>query len=216
MKPTAFGVRKEGGGGLAPAVTVASLLIVAGSALLAADEGLRGRLSILFGGWPAKPLTPSGPPVRGGVSDTELQCLQALASGGRVLEFGTAYGYTAIGMALVARQVVTDDPGFSPADADALEQNLAAYGVMDRVTIVQETSAVFCLAGDGGFNLCFVDGDHSETQAGDDCECGWASLGPGGALCVHDYTTAYFGGNRPPVSVDSDHLFRRNPTRHFG
>jgi predicted O-methyltransferase YrrM len=133
-----------------------------------------------------------GPPISTSVLPAEAAKLAALAAGQYVLEIGSAYGYSAVTMALTGSPVTAVDPHtWIPGSLPAMERNLDAYGVQDRVTIVQQPSAdvLAALAGDrqNGPGLVFVDGDHSYEAVRADVTGALKVLRPGGVLACHDY-----------------------------
>ena len=133
----------------------------------------------------------AGPAISTSVTDAEAAMLGRLAAGAQVLEVGSAFGYSAITMALAGADHITavDPHTWLPASLDVMLENLAAYGVTDRVEVMAGHSftALPVLAGEGlEFGLVFVDGDHSYEAARHDIEWARKLLGPGGVLAVHD------------------------------
>lgn len=131
-----------------------------------------------------------GPPINTSVTQAETDALRRLAARRQVLEVGAAYGYSTVAMAQVATYLTSVDPHAWLNSCGALDANLAAYGVAERVRIDQRWSydALPDLADQGEtFDLIFVDGDHDEQAVAHDV--GWARklLAPGGVLCCHDY-----------------------------
>ena len=133
----------------------------------------------------------AGPAISTSVTDAEAAMLGRLAAGRQVLETGSAYGFSAITMALAGAEHVTaiDPHTWLPGSLQAMQEALGHYGVTDRVEIMEAFSftALPVLAGEGAqFGLVFIDGDHSEAAARHDI--GWALklLAPGGVLAVHD------------------------------
>lgn len=113
------------------------------------------------------------------------------ASGGDVLEAGSAFGYSAIVMALAGARVAAVDPHtWVPDSLAGMERNVAAYGVADRVSILAESSvsAMSAFAAEGTrFGLVFIDGDHSAAAVRADVAGALKILRPGGILACHDY-----------------------------
>ena len=132
-----------------------------------------------------------GPAISTSVTAVEAAELARLAEGREVLEVGSAFGYSAVVMALTGATVTAVDPHtWLPSSHEVMAQNLAAYGVADRVTVVREPSqqALPWLAKDGArFGLVFVDGDHTAEAARHDIRWALQLLDPGGTLAVHDY-----------------------------
>lgn len=107
-----------------------------------------------------------------------------------MLEIGSAFGYSTIVMALVARSVLAVDPMTQFASGEQFELNLKAHGVTSKVSHLDTTSQValprLFEAGDR-FDLVFIDGDHLPEAVRHDL--GWARklVKPGGAIALHDY-----------------------------
>src|SRR5262252_170036 len=135
-----------------------------------------------------------GPAISTSVTAAEAAELACLAEGRAVLEVGSAYGYSAVVMALAGARVTTVDPHtWIPGSLQAMQANLAAYGVSDRVEIIDEPSQAVLpwLAREGlSFGLVFVDGDHSAQAARHDIRWGLQLLEEGGTIAVHDYLEA--------------------------
>lgn len=132
-----------------------------------------------------------GPAVSTSVTEAEAATLRGLAAGRRVLETGSAYGFSAVTMALAGAEHVTavDPHTWIPGSYEQMMANLGFYGVAERVTVVREPSQVALprLAAQGAaFGLVFVDGDHSAAAARHDIEWGLKLLEPGGVLAIHD------------------------------
>lgn len=132
-----------------------------------------------------------GPAISTSVTDAEVAELARLAEGRTVLEVGSAFGYSAVVMALAGAKVTAVDPHtWLPASHEVMTGNLAAYNVAGRVQVVREASQVALprLAEEGArFGLVFVDGDHSTEAARHDIRWALQLLDPGGTLAVHDY-----------------------------
>ena len=133
----------------------------------------------------------AGPLIYTSVTDAEAHALGSLAAGRQVLEVGSAFGYSTVTMALAgADHIVAIDPHtWLPDSLSVMLGNLAAYGVADRVEVMQEFSftALPVLAGeDARFGFVFIDGDHAYEAARHDIEWGLKMLEPGGVLAVHD------------------------------
>jgi predicted O-methyltransferase YrrM len=132
-----------------------------------------------------------GPAVPTSVLPAEASALAALAAAaGDVLEIGSAYGYSAAVMALAGARVTAVDPHtWLPGSLAAMEHNLDAYGVADRVRIITGHSPgeVNDLGLDTTFGLVFVDGDHSAQAVRADTAAAFGVLREGGILACHDY-----------------------------
>jgi cephalosporin hydroxylase len=137
----------------------------------------------------------TGAPILTSVDPAESDELGRLAAGRRVLEIGSAHGYSAVVMALAGAEHVTAVDNHSGGTwlgdtRTIMEGNLGAYGVTDRVTIVQADSrdALAALDEQGErFGLIFIDGDHTRAGATADISGSLPLLEAGGVLAVHDY-----------------------------
>jgi predicted O-methyltransferase YrrM len=164
--------------------------------------------------WRSVAITPDGPPVLTSVDPAEAAELARLAGGRRVLEIGSAHGYSAIVMALAGAGHVTAVDNHSGAtwlgDTRAImESNLNAYGVAGQVTIVAADSrdALAGLAEQGQrFGLVFIDGDHSRAGLLADIDGVLPLLGEGAVLTIHDYTESCCC---PEVGPAADDALRR-------
>jgi predicted O-methyltransferase YrrM len=127
------------------------------------------------------------------VTDSEILALRALANDHRVLEIGTAYGYSACRMAQVAEAVITVDPHDAitlPNSLDIARSNASRLNVYDNlVFIVGHSQSVMPVMTslNMSFDLVFIDGDHLATVVYNDLLRGWSLLRSGGVLAAHDY-----------------------------
>ena len=132
-----------------------------------------------------------GPAFNTSVQEDEAQRLAVLAEGARVLEVGSAYGYSAAVMALGgAVSVAAVDPHTSVRSAMIMEANLKALMVWHLVTMIpeySETALPRMIAAGSKFDLIFVDGNHLGEAALADAEASQQLLNPGGTLLFHDY-----------------------------
>lgn len=156
-----------------------------------------------------------GRTVSTSVQPAEAAALAEMAAAaGDVLEIGSAYGYSAIVMALAGARVTAVDPHtWIPGSHAIMNANVAAYGVADQVTILAETaaSAMSDLAAQGvTFGLVFIDGDHSAHAVHDDVTAALKILRPGGVLACHDYAETCCC---PGVAQALDQLFPGGPSR---
>lgn len=112
-----------------------------------------------------------------------------------MLEVGSAWGYSAITMARVARSLVSVDPHIALATWDAFQANLQAHGVAGRVTALRMESRAALpnlhLAG-RRFDLIFIDGDHSPAAVTFDATWARALVTVRGVIAFHDYNPAQF------------------------
>jgi predicted O-methyltransferase YrrM len=132
-----------------------------------------------------------GPPIFTAIDEREAQALAAYAHD-RVLEIGSAYGYSAIVMASAGAQVTTVDchEGENPGSFVRLHANIADYRLRHRITAICDTSqrVLPAYTRDGRrFEVVFIDGDHSLDAARHDIALGWELVAPGGYLICHDY-----------------------------
>lgn len=149
------------------------------------------------------------------LTDVETVGLQNLAQGADVLEVGSAFGYSAIAMALGgARRIVAVDPHVWLDSYDKMTAHLVAHGVADKVEIVRADSrdALPALVADGQlFDLVWIDGDHEAHVVASDVHWARQLLKPTGTLACHDYGEDTCPGVRaaldawkpPPVVVDT-------------
>ena len=118
------------------------------------------------------------------------QAAAGSASGGNILEIGTAYGYSCAVLAEAApgASIVTLNP--KAPEWEAAVENLSVYS---NVRVVCERSWDYLAGYDGpALDLVFVDGDHGRTVL----DFAWFErLRPGGLLLLHDYAPA--GSGRP-------------------
>lgn len=142
---------------------------------------------------PWRPVAPGdGPAIETSLTAREAATLVDLAAGKRVLEIGSAYGYSAILMALAGATVVAVDPhggyGSLPGSLPRMRENVAAYGVENRVEIIRCSSADCREHVDASYyDVVFVDGDHRLHAVRADIElAGWAA-DLDAALAFHDH-----------------------------
>lgn len=133
----------------------------------------------------------AGPDILTSLTAGETAKLAELARGLRVLEIGSAYGYSTVAMALSGGWVTAVDPHHAHNSHEIMAANLDAYGVADRVHVMRQYSrtALPHLAAQGDeFDLIFVDGDH--TAVGLEIDLKWSAdlVSVGGVIAVHDVT----------------------------
>lgn len=130
----------------------------------------------------------NGPLISTSLTHRETAELQRLARDTDVLEIGSAYGYSAIAMALHGARVTAIDPHIWLQSKSTMEQNLLAYGVNEKVKIIDQWSHdVLPLMKDEKFGLIWIDGDHSETAVTRDLTLSKPLLRAGGVIACHDY-----------------------------
>lgn len=156
-----------------------------------------------------------GPPISTSLTMAETDELRRLAEGAEVLEIGSAYGYSAVAMALAgAAHIDAVDPHSWLNSYGPMTANLLAYGVTDRVTIHQGLSfgvlpELHTL--NRRFDLVWIDGDHEAAAVKHDVEMARGLLRPTGTMVCHDYDEATCPGVRqaldawksPPRLVDT-------------
>lgn len=114
--------------------------------------------------------------------------LQRLANGKDVLEIGSAYGYSTVALALVAKRVTTVDPHTGHNSLDALVDNLHANGLTGKVWwIVDRSQDILPTLAPRAFDLVWIDGDHTAEVVEHDLRAAQTLLRPGGVLACHDY-----------------------------
>jgi predicted O-methyltransferase YrrM len=129
-----------------------------------------------------------GKPINTSLTADETAELQRLAKDADVLEIGSAYGYSTCALALVAKSVVAIDPHFTHGSEGALNANLTAYGVREKVDIrVGYSQSVLPELAFYRFDLVWIDGDHTAQVVEHDVTWAIKLLKPGGYLACHDY-----------------------------
>lgn len=152
-----------------------------------------------------------GPTISTSLTLAETDELRRLAEQADVLEIGSAYGYSAVAMALVGARVTAVDPHTWLNSYDTMAANLAAYNVGERVHIHQGYSyAVLPALAESGlrFDLIWIDGDHEAAAVTHDVTWALKLLRPTGTLACHDYDEVTCPGVRqaldawkPPVKL---------------
>lgn len=115
--------------------------------------------------------------------------------GARILEIGTAWGYSASILAQAAPQarIVTLNP--KPNEAPLAKNHLAHW---PNVTVMQKTSEEYWQTDPGPFDMVFVDGDHRRPAIEHDCQ--WFNrLKSEGLIFFHDYAPEPSTRPCPPV-----------------
>lgn len=112
----------------------------------------------------------------------------------RILEVGSAFGFSTVVMAQAGAEVLAVDPHTGYASWEIFHHNLNRYGVAGRVQAVRRRSEeVLPGLPAGGFDLVFIDGDHGEHVAEFDCRQARRLVRAGGIVAVHDYTARWPG-----------------------
>lgn len=155
-----------------------------------------------------------GPAISTSLTLAETAELQRLAQGGSVLEIGSAFGYSAVAMALAGGTVTAIDPHSWLNSYGVMTANLAAYAMLSNVDIRMASSQTIMpqLFAEGRlFDLVWIDGDHEAPAVAHDVEWARKLLKPTGTLACHDYDEATCPGVRqaldawkvPPRLVDT-------------
>lgn len=136
-----------------------------------------------------RPVAPGdGLVISTSLTAAETDELRRLAKDADVLEVGSAYGYSAIVMALAgARSVIAVDPHVWLDSWPAMVANVEAYGVVDQVTIMRGGSRDVLPTFGQAFDLVWIDGDHEQAAVEFDVAWGLRLLRPAGTLACHDY-----------------------------
>jgi predicted O-methyltransferase YrrM len=152
-----------------------------------------------------------GPLISTSLTENETVVLQDMAVDKSVLEIGSAYGYSAIVMAKVAKHVVAVDPhagyGSLEGSRERMLANLSAYGAVSKVAMMLADSAwALPVLDDLGsmFDLIFIDGDHRRESVRRDVENSLKILAPGGAIVCHDYLEDSCPGVAEAIDALSD------------
>ena len=164
-----------------------------------------------------------GPAIFSSVTPEETLALQQHARGRRVLELGSAYGYSACAMALGGAEHITavdlHTPHLTNLNAgdtlEVMEANLSACGVADRVTVIRQDTghalAAMRAAGEK-FAMVFIDADHDEIPFRRDLAGALALIPPGGILACHDYRSP----SEPDIAKVLDELYPQGPSALTG
>lgn len=164
---------------------------------------------------PWRDLAPgNGPTISTSLTVAETDELRRLAKDAEVLEIGSAYGYSAVAMALAGGRIVAVDPHVQMASYDEMCANLGFYGVADRADIRRSDSrAILPQLFETGtrFDLVWIDGDHAADMVAHDVAWARKLLRETGTLACHDYDEETCPGVRqaldawkaPPKLVDT-------------
>ena len=144
-----------------------------------------------------------GRPISTSLTADETEALRQMAEGKRVLEIGSAFGYSTVVMALGAVHIDAVDPHEAHGSERVMRSNLRAYGVENKVTVHLATSATAEL--EGNYDSVFIDGDHTEEGVTHDVHLAM-SLGASVIAC-HDYGE----DSCPGVRKALDRLFPEGP-----
>lgn len=141
-----------------------------------------------------RPLAPGdGPAISTSLTENEAATLAELAAGKQVVEVGSAYGFSAIKMALAGAHVLAIDPHGALNSYQTMLDNIAAYGVQDRISIRKTWSGTLMpwlkRLGEK-FDVVWIDGDHEQPAVIADVEMALPLLTDDGILAIHDYHEA--------------------------
>lgn len=132
------------------------------------------------------------------IAGYQAACLYALVKpydweGAKILEIGTAWGYSAAMMAEAAplAQIITLNP--KSTEATVARSHLYHYPM---VTVVEALSWDYLEMSRDQFDVIFVDGDHKNVVY--DLPW-WERLNPGGLFLFHDYSPDGTYRACPPV-----------------
>lgn len=157
----------------------------------------------------------AGPTISTSLTNNETLQLQELAKDAEVLEIGSAYGYSAVAMALAgAAHITAIDPHSWLNSHATMMQNLVDYRVLEKVSILRAdswTAMPQLIAENRKFDLVWIDGDHEAHTVAHDVQMARELLREDGTLACHDYDEATCPGVRqaldawkvPPRLVDT-------------
>jgi predicted O-methyltransferase YrrM len=133
--------------------------------------------------------------LRSAASPRQVAELLRLAEGRlRVVELGTATGWTAAALALAdpARRVVSCDPVVHPGR----ERYLGLLGAPDRarIALIAATGVAAAAADTGAVDLVFIDATHERTATIDEWRAWRPRLAPGALVVFHDHGHPAFPG----------------------
>ena len=145
-------------------------------------------------GWLAQQL-PNRPRIETFISLLEAYALACAAQGRRrVLEVGSAWGFSTVLLAQQGCMVYAVDPHEDFHSADVWAANCRRYRVAHSVVPIEKRSQeALPPLPEHTFDLMFIDGDHSEEVASFDCRQALRLVKPGGIIAVHDYTPRWPG-----------------------
>jgi hypothetical protein len=136
------------------------------------------------------------PAVPGLFSEPEGRLWSEHCRGRRVLELGRFKGLSTIIAARVADHVVSVDKK-DPADA---VENVGAFGLDDRVTLLTGEIAAVVPGIEGRFGAVLIDSGHSRREVERDVDLCLPKLEPGAVLGFHNYADPRF----PDVQLTVD------------
>jgi predicted O-methyltransferase YrrM len=138
-----------------------------------------------------RPVAPGdGPTISTSLTTNEALALASLAKDAEVLEVGSAYGYSAVVMALAGARVTAVDPHVWLVSHGPMVTNLTSYGVHESVAILlagAEQALPVLLEQGYKYNLIWIDGDHERYAVDRDVLLSIPLLAPNGVLACHDW-----------------------------
>ena len=125
---------------------------------------------------------------------------------GAIVEIGSWKGRSTIWLAsgarLAGQRVVAVDPHVNSREdpvartLDEFAENIRRAGLEDAVTPLVMSSFEAARVVNGGVELLFIDGDHSDTGAEQDADIWLPRIVEGGTVLMHDVITASYPGPR--------------------
>ncbi len=163
---------------------------------------------------PYRPLRLDGVEILTCMTEAETVRLRELAVDARVLEIGSAHGWSTCNLAQVAEYVTAVDvhdetaAHAAPKSLETLRKNVMALGLKNvAIRIGRSLTELPDLRRDRAtFGGVFIDGDHSYGGCMYDLQMGWLMLDHGGFLAVHDYDE---DGHCPDVKLAVDDFAER-------
>ena len=122
------------------------------------------------------------------LTEQEAEYLCRLAQGAKVLEVGSAFGYSTIRMAQVAREVTSVDVHWLLDSYGQFIDNIKSCMVADKVVpITGNSKEVLPRFPDSSFDMAFIDGDHHYDGVKFDVQQALRLVKKGGCIAIHDY-----------------------------
>lgn len=134
------------------------------------------------------------PAIESGVTPAEADALELLATGQRVLELGSWFGFSSVVMGRVAKKLTAVDWHHGDIHAgerdteDIYRDNLLRYGVK-RVDVRVGRFEDVLPNLSGPFDFVFLDGTHDEASVRRDLDLVERLLGS--TFAIHDYLVDY-------------------------
>ncbi len=138
---------------------------------------------------PWRDLAPGvGPAISTSLTEAETDELRRLAKDKDVLEVGSAFGYSAVVMALAGGRVTAVDPHTWLNSYGQMVANLSYYQVTVGILREDSRAALPRLVEESRtFDLVWIDGDHAAAMVAHDVEWARKLLREDGTLACHDY-----------------------------